>query len=68
MDLETLGFDRVVVTVDGEAQEMDAKTFMELPYKAKVHHLVRGQFEFYKGGEPVTPREAFKQMRRVMAG
>lgn len=68
LDLEKLGFDRVIVTVDGQPKEMDARTFVDLPHKQKVHHLVRGHFEFFLGAEPVTAREAFKQMRRVLAG
>lgn len=67
MNMNVLGFDRVIVTVDGKAKEMDASSFIGLPHKQKVHHLVRGHFEFFMGGNPVTAREAFKQMRRAMA-
>jgi hypothetical protein len=54
-------FDKVVMESPGEApREMTPQEFRAVPIAKRVDLLVKGQFKFYKGGQPVSPMEALK--------
>ena len=54
-------FDKVVMEVPGEgSKELTPVEFRAVPIAKRVDLLVKGQFKFFKGGQPVSAMEALK--------
>ena len=54
-------FDRVILESPEEGnKELTPEQFRAIPIAQRVDRLVKGQFKFFKNGQPVSPMDALK--------
>lgn len=62
--MQTLAFDRVVLSDAGTQKELDLESFLTLPLHMRVRYVLGRQIEFFAGAQLVDRRVALDSLRR----
>lgn len=61
----TLPFDAVIVADGATSRRLSPEEFFALPLAERIQHVVQQRASFYSCGQPVDPKAALAQIRKL---